>query len=332
LTTQKKPRGTAPRLGTHALTLNVLSIDVESSDFTPPPELAAGTGSTDLRAANHLPLILADALPHPRGIVLDESSVYLLVHPPRPAGSGQLLHIDRDSGLMSVLAHLVRPDDLVADKRFVYWTESDAGVVRCLAKRGGDVTDLARGQKQPMRLAVGAAGVFWATRRLEVVRAADAPDAPTAIARFDSEVTGLAVDGDDLLVALDAGELWRVAVNGVARQMYLAGQCFARGFVVDDRRLYWIDDEAGVIKSIGKHGGSPPRRLAEAPAGDGFLVVTADELLWTDADARNIRRLRKDGSRSIAAAGLSVPAEIAAAGEWIAWINRGDGSVMALRP
>jgi hypothetical protein len=213
----------------------------------------------------------------------------------------------------------------------VYWSEIERGEIRRLGKHDGEIVTLATGELMPTCLAVGDAGVFWATRRHQVMGAVDPGAAVRQVAQFNDPVTGLAVDGDDLLVALASGEMWRVTLDGVARQLFLTGQCFSRGFVVDSRRIYWIDDQAGAILSSAKRSGGSVLRLAEAPAGEGFLALTSDALVWSDADARNIHFLRRDGSHLVAASALPAPAEVAACGEWIAWINRGDGSVMAVR-
>jgi hypothetical protein len=330
LTSQKNPRGPAPRLGTFALSLNALNYDVEPADFTPPPELGVGTGSTAIRSPQTLPERLAHDLPHPRGLAVDATSAYVLTHPTHPTGSAQLLQIDRDAGVVRVLTTLVQPDELAVDDLAIYWTESQAGAVKRMSKRGGDVITLARAVPQPTCLALGPAGIFWATRNHDVVRAADGDGPTSVVAHFDSQVTGLRVDGNDLLIALDAGELWRVSLNGLSRQLYQTRQCFSRGFVQDSKRVYWIDDLAGAILCVGKRGGKA-RRLADAPGGEGHLAVNADGLVWSDAEASTLMRLGRDGEVGIAAAGLAGPAEVAIVGEWIVWINRADGSVMTLR-
>jgi hypothetical protein len=312
------------------LRLDQAGCEAEVADFV--PSLEAGLARSPHRPApQHLPLVLANALPRPCGLVLDETSAYVLVFSGRPATSGQLLRIDRESGLMNVLAPALRPDMLVADGDHIYWSELERGEIKRLAKQGGDVETLATGELLPTCLAVGDAGVYWATRRHQIMGVRAPGQAPRRIAELGAAATGLAVDGDDLLVALATGEMWRVTLDGVARQLFLTGQCFSRGFVVDARRVYWIDEEAGAVQSFAKRGGGSVRRLADAPAREGFLALTSEALVWSDADARSVQVLQRDGAHVVAASALPAPTELAACGDWIAWINRGDSSVMAVR-
>jgi len=122
-----------------------------------------------------------------------------------------------------------------------------------------------------------------------------------------------------------------VSIDGVVRQLFLTGQCIRRGFVVDARRLYWIDDHAHAICSFAKRGGGDVRRLADAPPGEGQLAIAGDELCWSDADAGRVRTLRRGGGGGVLAEELAAPVELAVAGDDLLWINRGDGSLMILR-
>jgi sugar lactone lactonase YvrE len=234
--------------------------------------------------------------------------------------------------VIQALATMSRPGELVGHERSLYWTEPDAGEVRRLHRQGGRIVTLASDQQAPAHLGVGDAGVFWATRSFEIVRAHADSAGGVVLAHFGTPITGLVVDGLDVLVALQSGELWRVPGAGGQTVRLLRAQQLSHGFVSDGTRLYWIDDKEGALKSASKSG-SMIERVTSASTGPTCLALTREEIIWSEADAGTIQCIAKQGSwaSTAIAAELPVPGELAVAGSWIAWINRADGSVMALR-
>jgi hypothetical protein len=265
------------------------------------------------------PLVHAVGLASPRGLVLGSDALHVLVHPRAP-GSGQLVSIDRASGTVAVRARMGRPGELVADGRSLCWSEPDVGAIRRL-EPGAEAVTVAVEQELPTHLVVGERGLAWVTRRNDVIRAGGARG--ELVRHFEAPVAGLAAAGDELIVALASGSLWRLARNGAAKRL-LAGRGFER-VVTDGRRVSWIDTVSDALCATD---GGEVVELAPVTPGSADLIVAGDALVW--CERRAIRRWRPDGRVETLAVQQAEPALLAAHQGSLAWVNRQDGALLTM--
>ncbi len=335
-----KVRGTAPVAGTLVLALHAMGapqLSLDEPDFDtdthndagddPPAELDADAAAT----CAGLPIVLANALASPRGLVLDDHAAYVLARPLGAGPEGQLLEIDRRSGVVTVLATTHRATLLTGDEAFLYWTELEANKVRRVSKLGHSAATLGSERPAPRQLAVGAGGALVWTAGAYVLRARVDGRGNDELAHLDAPATGLVIDGGDALVSVDSGALWCIPMHVGAAPKRLTSACFTHGLVTDGVHVYWLDTAGATISRAARAGGVA-QVIASVPSGRGFVTLSADHVIWTDNEAGLIRRLAKTGGAvETLASAMPLPAEVAAFEGWVAWVNRGDGSVVALR-
>jgi sugar lactone lactonase YvrE len=159
------------------------------------------------------PTAVATALDGPGAVAVAAQDVYIAT------SGGHVVRAPLAGGSPTTLASLPAQAVAIAlDAQNVYATASDGGVRR-IPKAGGLPTVLAWGR--PVGIAVDAAGIYWA----------NAGTSP--------------IDGDGAIVMLPFGD--------AGAPLVLADhQWDARCVAVDDRSVYWTDDERGVVMKVAK--------------------------------------------------------------------------------
>ncbi len=326
--------GAALALQTAACTPELQLADEPDAGREPPAEADAGiadAAAADMDAA--IPVVLATALASPRGLIFDDNAAYVMARPEGLSPGGGILRIDRDSSAVSVLVSATEPSHLTADEAHLYWSDSADGWIRRVDKLGQGSTKLGHAGAEVTHLAVNADGVvLWATSAVEVFRSDATLENGAMLHRFDHPVTGLVAHNADVLVSLTSGEMWRLPLAGGDPQLLFAHESFDHGFVSDGQQLFWIDTTASSIRAGNIAGHESHQIVAALPDAITSLAVSYRYVLWTDPAAGAIRRAFKSGTGPVEtlATHLSDPADIAALDFWAAWVNRTDGTVMAL--
>jgi hypothetical protein len=188
---------------------------------------------------------------------------------------------------------------LVEDGSDVYWTTP--GTVRTTPKTGGPVTTLANGQGTPFGMVVELGQVYW------------------------SNALGGQIMHYNLLDP-DAGAVEMAT-----------GQDYPIGLASDLGNLYWAnyegDADGGTPKllTIAKVNMTQPVMLIDGQQGPAGVVVSGNELFWTNNVGGTVMKMPKlGGTPETIADNQWAPSGIAADATAVYWVNRDDGRVMAV--
>lgn len=258
-------------------------------------------------------IVLASALPAPRGIALDGNRIYFSNH-----GSISTQMVNKDgTGLAVFGGPQVFPDVLVVTGGTVYWNNEtqDRGAVLSIATSilPSDVV---------------------------VPIAIDLP-AATGVAVVDNDVfftTGSVnkkCSGSYLSSLLRCSTSGCVAMNcaGGGPTVIAAGLGDPRGLIADAASIYWVDTKGGnVFTCPTPNCTGGPKAIANMQGGPLDLVMDTQSLFWTNSTSGEIGTCsRSDCSDAhVIATGQVTPRRLAlenASPPTVIWWTNGDGSV-----
>jgi sugar lactone lactonase YvrE len=259
----------------------------------------------------------------PVSLAIDAACLYVLGV--TDDGDGTLVRIDKSTRRSSELAgNLAYPADLAVDADRLYVTEAgddrDVGIIRSVAKRGGDARVLARGQHGPAGIGLGSDSVFWTTALDSIWMVPKAGGDATVLHRSTELVTERLASGDPLPL----GGL------GLAAGLVLDTRPRAlRRIAVDDGHVYWraasgaiasVVDAATAIEGQTEH-------LEVDLSDPSALVLDSDFVYATDHEhARIVRVPRHGGRRQVCALAEPRPLAIACDDDAIYWTTAASGA------
>lgn len=286
-------------------------------------------GGGECRDGECTPYVIAEALPAPWYVAVDDASVYVTSHVYRDAGTGALYALPKDGGAIATLAAFGDSFDLlVDDTRIVVssmWDESlyvlpkDASRGPRSVWDGGQTLDLARRDD-----------VTYFTSRGPLdhgVRAVTADERTTHLASLvvNAEIEGVAVDATHVYWASRSGMIGRARRDGSERTDQWRTAPRVRRLTLDDDAVYWTSDSSA-FRAAKDQG--DPIALADR-VGFGTIVVDARHAYITlDAAGSVVRVNKQDGTEvRVLASDLERPMGLADDGTSIYFTERDRGRI-----
>lgn len=165
------------------------------------------------------------------------------------------LNASVDTSQVTILARTDgRPVGLAVDEGFVYWTDSDPGVIAKMPIEGGPIA--------------------------------------TLVAKGD-KTTGLAVDATHVYFSeWGGGKIGRVLKAGGGIETLAQGQKGARSIAIDEGRVYWTHPPTGTIRSMKKSGGAVATH-ANDQKHPYSIAVDATSIYWANVDGGTVMSIEK---------------------------------------
>lgn len=192
------------------------------------------------------------------------------------------------------------PGATAVDDSFLYWLNYDQRTFNRIPKMGGAAQVLASTRSEPRQLQLDEGHAYWA-EDLPQLRAGDRIGAitrvakdggqPAELARVEGEITGVAVDQEDVYFTTWSAVMHVPKTGGTP--IKLASSQWAFAIVADAQAVYIADYLAETISRISKTDGAMTQ-LADRQRGPRSLTADATSLYWVTYDKR-LMRVRKVG-------------------------------------
>lgn len=260
------------------------------------------------------PVLLANNILRPFGIVKDEDFVYGTGDASSPQSNGQVWKVpvngcSNPSNCAAIIsASGSKYQDIAIDAEAIYFTDALAGRVGRILKNGSAQCSVAENQTTPHGIAVFGDDVYWTDMgRDMVLRAPKLCQTPVA----EEEVFVSGTPTPSILRVDDTGFYWTSDEGQVVSWASLDGSMqepvwadsdagpFAFGPALDDTWVYWRD---GVENSFTGPGRTVRARkdrtgvfevLSDDEPIPRYLAVDDKHVYWVSADS--LRRVEKDG-------------------------------------
>lgn len=274
------------------------------------------------------PVVLAEGLPWPFGLVVDSEHVFFTSYDEK----GGLYRVPKRGGeVVALLAPLDYPEHVAGDAEHLFVTVTGDHVVLRLAKDGSGMTTFATGQNGPTFIALDEMRAFWTSHLGGTIQSA--PKAGGAVETIVAGELGpyrLALGpehvywsglGSGLRAAPKTGETTTTLATGDPRTI-----------AVSDGIVYWTDPSDDTLKRLGPNGAIEVLASFGAGFPDG-LAIDGTHVYVALAEG-SILRVPKDGGEPVPiATGQSLPALVAVDRHCVYWTNTsispaGDGAVM----
>lgn len=197
------------------------------------------------------------------------------------------------------------PSATAVDGRFLYWLNYDQRAFNRMPKTGAPAQVLASTGSQPRQLQLDETHAYWA-EDLPQVRAGDRMSAiasvakdggqPVELARVEGEITGVAVDQEDVYFTTWSAVM-RVPKTG-GTPVELGSSQWAFAIVTDHQAAYVADYRAETIRRISKTDGMVTR-LADRQRGPRSLTADTTSLYWVTFDKRLMRVSKAGGAPAV---------------------------------
>ena len=181
-------------------------------------------------------------------LAVDESKVYWVGDAPKD----EIDSADRAGGAATVLAHgNGNPRSLLVDEHFLYWPQGTKDHILKMSKTGGPPLAIADHQPWPFGMAQDATHLYWTCNG-------------TPANHFD--------DGSIATMPKAGGKI-TVLATGQKAPSYIA---------VDDKSVYWANNQDHTMLSVPLSGGTP-RVIASGQANVASIVTDGTYVYWSAA-------------------------------------------------
>jgi hypothetical protein len=191
------------------------------------------------------------------------------------------------------------PAQIAIDEAHVYWTANnfggtEPGFIRRVAKAGGEIETLVKGQISPLEIAADSSGIYWTNGGGSVQRAAHDGSGTSRLAS-GSTPWGIAIDEAHVYwTDYYGGTVRRVPKSAGTAMTIASGQEQPRCLAVDRGLVYWINrqSDADVLLRAPAAGGEAPLTLGTGPAASGAcrVAVAGDDVYWLGPPPHLLRR------------------------------------------
>ena len=238
----------------------------------------------------HCLTIACDSRQQPQRATIDASAAPIVVTP-APSNTS--------TGTLQVLASGEdHPKFVALTPDAVLFTAYEGGVVRRVAKSGGEVTTLLSDLEDPYGIALAEDGetVAFATRATRA----------------------------------GGGGIWRGVANGRAKRLRIASEDFPSAVAIGGDRVAWVTRDSVATLPLRAAPGIAPRVIARKQAGPHGIAMRDGRVAWSNYHDGTVMIATANGEPVVAARGLVNPAGIAFAGGEVVVACTGDGSIRAI--
>ena len=183
-------------------------------------------------------------------------------------------------------------------------------------------------------VAVSDTALYWATMEGGIKKRTFANPSTTAVAANEGMVMALVADdravyfmNKEGLTCPSGGCLWRLSLDGGARESLADVGLYPGGLTQDAEAIYWFT--YGAIVRLDKAGPPARQEIATGQGSDGGLAVDDEYVYWGsdsggDGLIKRAPKKRKEGEGPTALVrGLARPHGIAVDGAYVYWTDRG---------
>jgi hypothetical protein len=283
-----------------------------------------GTPGADC-APDCTPTTLAHGI-EPRDLAVDADNVYFV--DPRESNDAHVNKVPRAGGDTVILATGGRPNAVVLDQDYVYWTDLDVGSVLKVKKTGGTVETVAGGESGLAGLAILDGQLFWPSldglRRVNTQGGAVETVADGIFA--NSNIYFRIAVGAKYAVWADNGNIFRAPRAGGESIVLRSGPGTIYDLAINGESVIFAlyGSENGVYRVSIE--GSTPELIAPAGGYVEGVAVDNGDVYWSDTDGGRIM----GESRTIGRSGK--PTRIVANGGSLFFVDASEAAVKSIGP
>jgi len=270
------------------------------------------------------PVTIASSVPTPRGIAVDDTSVYwtsegdsTVSKAPLAGGPSTILAMNQDE-----------PVAIAVNATTVYWVDGHGQSLHSVPKGGGVDTTLSSAEAYCPDVALDSASVYWICGTT-IDRMPLGGGAVTTLAMGQSSPSSLAVNatgvywtnsGPSSGLGAGIGSVNSVPLGGGSVATLSAQEPYPFAIAVDATSVYWIDEAAsGSVKKVGIGGGAVTT-LASGEPTPYAIAIDASSVYWADlADTGAIKKVPLAGGAVTTLATPSNPWSIAVGASDVYW-------------